>query len=62
MTKKDQATRAVILQRVYAIELVLENPNLSPNERAFYLGKKEGLMQAHDLAGSTLKCISAEIR
>lgn len=62
MTKKDQATRAVILQRVHAIELVLENPNLSPNERAFYLGKKEGLMQAYDLAGSTLKCISAEIR
>lgn len=63
MTKKDQAMRAAILQRTAAIDKLLElNPNLPPTERAFYLGKKEGLMQGYDLAGSTLKCISVELR
>lgn len=62
MTKKDEAMRKAILQRVSAIEELLKrNENLSPTERAFYLGKKEGLMQGHDLAGSTLMCIKAEL-
>ena len=62
MTKKEQAMRKAILQRTAAIERILkENANLSPNERAYYLGKKEGLMQGHDLAGSSLKSIMVEI-
>ena len=62
MTSKDQAVRKVILQRVAAIDRLLkENGNLSPNERAFYLGKKEGLMQGYDLAGASLKSVSVEL-
>jgi len=63
MTKKEQAIRNVIVQRVAAIDRVLkENTNLSPTERAYYLGKKEGLMQGHDLAGATTKSISIELQ
>ena len=55
-------TRKVILQRTRAIDLLLKNnTNLSPNERAYYLGKREGLMQGHDLAGSSLKSIAVEL-
>jgi hypothetical protein len=62
MTRKDEITRKVILQRTRAIDLLLKNnANLSPNERAYYLGKREGLMQGHDLAGSTLKSIAVEL-
>ena len=63
MTKKEQIIRKVIVQRTNAIdELLKNNSNLSPTERAYYIGKREGLMQGHDLAGSTLKCITAELK
>ena len=63
MTKKEQAMRKAILQRTAAIERILkENANLSPTERAYYLGKKDGLMQGHDLAGSSPKSIYAELQ
>jgi len=62
MTKKDEAMRAVLQKRVRICDTFLAGTTLTPNERAFYLGKKEGLMQGHDLAGSTLKCITAELK
>lgn len=63
MTQKEASIRQVLSQRAYAIERALdENKTLSPNERAYYLGKKEGLMQAYDLVGSTTKSISIELQ
>ena len=63
MTKKEQAIRKVIVQRAAAIDRLLkENTNLSPTERAYYLGKKEGLMQGHDLAGASPKSVYVELQ
>lgn len=63
MTKKEQAIRKVIVQRAAAIDRLLkENTNLSPTERAYYLGKKEGLMQGHDLAGASPQSIYVELQ
>ena len=62
MNEKDKAIRMAILQRVEAIDTVLKRTNLSPMEKAYYAGKREGLMQGHDLAGSSLESIEAELR
>lgn len=61
MTRKEQAIREVILQRVDCLDKIQENTLLSPMEKAFYMGKKEGLMQAYSLVAESLESIEIEL-
>lgn len=61
MTKKEQAIREVILKRVECLDKIQENTLLSPMEKAYYKGKKDGLMQGFDLVGDSLESIQIEL-
>lgn len=62
MTDKEKAIRDVIIQRVDVLDKILENTNLSPMEKSYYQGKREGLMQGHDLVGDSLESIEVELK
>lgn len=59
--EKGKAIRRVIEQRVAAIDRILKREDLTKEDRAYYEGKREGLMQGHSLAGSMLQSISVEL-
>ena len=61
MTRKEKAIRKVILQRVTCIDKLFVWANLSPQENAYYQGKREGLMQAYSLIEESLESIKIEL-
>lgn len=62
MTDKEKAIRDVIIQRVDVLDKILGNTNLSPMEKSYYQGKRDGLMQGHDLVGDSLESIEIELK
>jgi hypothetical protein len=62
MTDKEKAIRDVIIQRVDILDKILENKNLSPMDKSYYQGKRDGLMQGHDLVGASLGSIEVELK
>jgi len=61
MTAKEDAIRKVILKRVDIIDTILSNGNQTPLNKAYYQGKKDGLMQGFDLVGEILESILIEL-
>lgn len=61
MTDKEIAIRDVIAKRVDIIDKILEVANLSPLEKTYYQGKRDGLMQGYDLVGDSLESICIEL-
>ena len=57
MTEKEFAIRDVILKRVAAIDEVIS----VSKDREYFIGKREGLMQAFALVGECLESIKVEL-
>ena len=61
MTPKEKAIRDVIQQRIDVLDRVMENTLLSPMEKSYYKGKRDGLSQGFDLVGDSLESIQIEL-
>jgi len=61
MTPKEQAIRDVIQQRIDVLDRVMRNTLLSPMEKSYYQGKRDGLLQGFDLVGDSLESIKIEL-
>ena len=62
MTLKEESIREVIVTRCKVIDRIVKTNKLPPDERAFYLGKREGLMQAFSLLGENIESIRIELQ
>lgn len=59
LTEKELAIRKVILKRVAILDAIIAKGE--GEQREYYKGKRDGLMQAFDLVGDSLACINVEL-
>lgn len=59
LTEKESAIRKVILKRVANLDKIIATRE--GEQREYYKGKRDGLMQAFELVGDSLACINVEL-
>ena len=58
---KEKAIREVLEKRIDVLDRVLIDAPLNERDRSYFIGKKEGYLQALDLLNETIECIAVEL-